>query len=84
MARGQIAKEKVINTIISAFGTDYAGTDGKKWYINALDGNEKVQIAISLTCPKTFFVNNNSEVSNPVITKEERQEIDDLIKQLGL
>lgn len=36
-----------------AFGSDWIGEDNKKYYVWAEDGGEKVQIAISLTCPKT-------------------------------
>ena len=50
--RGAIAKEKVIEKIKEAFGQDYLGIQDKKVYILADDGGEKVQIALSLTCPK--------------------------------
>ena len=53
MARGQIAKEKVIAKIQQSFGSDWIGEDNKKYYVYADDGGEKVQIAISLTCPKS-------------------------------
>lgn len=53
MARGTIAKQQVIDKIKQAFGADYIGENANKHYIWANDGGEKVQIAISLTCPKT-------------------------------
>lgn len=55
MARGQIAKENVIKVIQKAFGDNYIGEADKKFYVWADDGGEKVQIAISMTCPKTFI-----------------------------
>lgn len=53
MARGTIAKERVEKKIAEAFGEDWIGIHDKKLYIWANDGGERVQIAISLTCPKT-------------------------------
>ena len=53
MARGATAKEKVENKIKEAFGSDYVGVFDKKVYVWADDGGERVQIAISMTCPKT-------------------------------
>ena len=52
MAKGTIAKDLVEKKIISAFGADYVGTVDKKIYVQALENGEKVQVAISLTCPK--------------------------------
>ena len=52
MAKGANAKNAVINKIAMAFGTDYIGEVDKKVYVWADDGGEKVQIAITLTCPK--------------------------------
>lgn len=54
MAKGAIAKEKVAAAIAQAFGADYVGEFDKKLYVYADDGGERVQIAISLTCPKVF------------------------------
>lgn len=54
MARGTIAKELVYNKIMDAFGEDTVGIQDKKLYVWANDGGERVQIAITLTCPKTF------------------------------
>ena len=52
MAKGNIAKSKVTEKIKEAFGADYIGEYDKKIYVWAEDGGEKVQIALSLTCPK--------------------------------
>lgn len=53
MAKGNNAKIEVINKIKSAFGTDFIGEIDKKVYVWADDGGERVQIALSMTCPKT-------------------------------
>lgn len=53
MAKGAVAKEKVEKKIAEAFGADFIGNFDKKIYVWANDGGERVQIAISLTCPKT-------------------------------
>ena len=53
MARGTIAKQEVINKLKTAFGADFIGEYDKKIYVWAKENGEKVQIAISLTCPKT-------------------------------
>lgn len=57
MARGTNAKIEVQNKIAQTFGEDYVGEADKKIYVWANDGGERVQIAISLTCPKTFIEN---------------------------
>lgn len=53
MAKGTIAKTKIAEKIKNLYGTDYVGEANGKHYIYENDGGEKVQIAISLTCPKT-------------------------------
>ena len=60
MAKGTIAKDLVEKKIISAFGADYVGTCDKKIYVTAMENGEKVQIAISLTCPKVPIVVDNT------------------------
>lgn len=61
MAKGAIGKQEVIDRIASAFGTDYIGEVDKKVYVWANEGGEKIQIALSLTCPKTpIAVESNS------------------------
>lgn len=53
MAKGSIAKENVIKKLASTFGSDFVGEYDKKVYVWEDDGGERVQIAISMTCPKT-------------------------------
>ena len=60
MAKGQIAKDLVEKKIQAAFGTDYVGTVDKKIYVTAMENGEKVQVAISLTCPKIPIIVDNT------------------------
>lgn len=59
MARGANAKINVTNILAKAFGNDYIGEVDKKIYVWADDGGERVQIAIAMTCPKTFVEADN-------------------------
>jgi hypothetical protein len=52
MAKGNIAKQVVIDKIRAAFGADFIGEYDKKIYVWAKENGENIQIAISLTCPK--------------------------------
>lgn len=52
-AKGSVAKENVIKKLAFAFGDNFIGEYDKKVYVWENDGGEMVQIAISLTCPKT-------------------------------
>ena len=52
MARGATAKAKIAQKLETLFGADFVGESGGKYYVWENDGGEKVQIAISLTCPK--------------------------------
>ena len=53
MARGNEAKDKLINKIIEALGDSYLGTYDKKYYFTMPENGEMVQVAVSMTCPKT-------------------------------
>ena len=52
MAKGAVAKSKIAEKLKGLFGENYVGESGGKYYVWENDGGEKVQIAISLTCPK--------------------------------
>ena len=52
MAKGATAKTKIAEKLKTLFDADYVGESGGKHYVWENDGAEKVQIAISLTCPK--------------------------------
>lgn len=51
-AKGTEAKEKVVQKIKDAFGSDYIGCYSNKHYVWVKENGEKIQIAIALTCPK--------------------------------
>ena len=94
--KGAIAKEAVIKKIAAAFGEDYLGEQDKKIYVQAYEGGEKIQVAISLTCPKNPIGGMNFEMipiekSNGTviaetaeITQTEKDKIDELMKMLGI
>lgn len=52
MARGNDAKEYVVNKIAAAFGDAWIGEYSKKYYVWSQENGERIQIALSLTCPK--------------------------------
>ena len=52
--RGSLAKAQVAETLAKTFGEDWVGEYNGKYYVWAKDGAQRVQIAIALTCPKTF------------------------------
>lgn len=60
MPRGSLAKENIVKQLAAAFGEAYIGEYDKKVYLWADDGGEKVQIAISMTCPKVPIVVDNT------------------------
>lgn len=96
MARGNEAKNQVIQIIKEAFGSNFIGEIDKKIYVEALENGEKVQVAISLTCPKTPvgrpIANNDlnfeemGEVASPSVefTQEERDTLATLMAKIGL
>ena len=101
MARGAIAKQTVENIIRETFGKDFIGIDPstKKIYVQADEDGEKVQIAISMTCPKNPYVADGAvpgdgfnagnfgtpDVYKPVeVTHDEVENVRKLIKELGL
>lgn len=54
MAKGAVAKDTLMKRFITAVGADYCGTeDGKKFYFWSTENGEKVQVAVSMTVPKT-------------------------------
>ena len=63
MAKGAVAKQNVVNKLQAAFGADYIGEYDKKWYVWSQENGERIQIAISLTCPKVPV-----EVANAPVT----------------
>lgn len=53
--KGALAKQLLINKIMAALQDEYIGTDGSKYYFALPEGGTKVQVAISMTCPKAEF-----------------------------
>ena len=99
MAKGAQAKTEVIEKIKEAFGKDFIGEIDKKIYVWAQDPGERVQIAISLTCPKNPVEVVSADgagydFSAPTIaatqftpaefTEEEKNTINELMKALDL
>ena len=99
MAKGAQAKVEVLEKIKEAFGKDFIGEIDKKIYVWAQDPGERVQIAISLTCPKNPVEVVSADgagydFSSPTIatpqfapaefTEEEKNNINDLIRALNL
>lgn len=52
MAKGNQAKENFINKIISENKDIYIGCYEKKHYFWSTENGEKIQVAITMTCPK--------------------------------
>lgn len=53
-AKGSVAKENVKTIIKNAFSKDFVGEYDGKLYVWSDDGGSRVQICISLTCPKVY------------------------------
>ena len=83
--RGQVAKNYIGNKIVEIFKKDFIKVEDKKIYLLVDDGeNGKVQIAISMTCPKeqeSTFIQSTEEDN---YTQEEKDEINNLLTRLGL
>lgn len=91
MAKGSVAKQNIAHKIMELYGNDYVGTENNKIYVYEDDGGERVQIAISFTCPKEGLAKKmpEEEAKNPnvrhmVFSKEEEQEVKELMARLGL
>ena len=97
MSKGQTAKAEVENIIRNAFGKNFLGVMDKKLYVLADDGGgEMINVAISMTCPKTNFSLDKDEFSSdgnfgqpdvfqPVeITSQEMDNVRKLIKEFNL
>ena len=52
MAKNDMAKSLVVAKLKEVFGNDFLGETDKKYYVMSEENGEKVQVAISLTCPK--------------------------------
>lgn len=52
MAKGAEAKQRIADKMAEVFGSDWIGEYEKKYYIWSSENNERIQVAISMTCPK--------------------------------
>lgn len=98
--RGDAAKENATKAICEAFGDNVVCIQDKKIYVNVRDGEgvgcELVQLAISMTMPKTPIaateVNDtgpaSSEATTPhpaaELSASDREKIEELKKMLGV
>ena len=79
--RGDYARSSVVNTIINAFGDNYVTTQDKKIYVNATEGGEVIQFAISITMPKTSIAASSSKAES-VSIEDADQMSDAKLKEL--
>ena len=100
MAKGSIAKEQIAKKMAEVFGADWIGERDKKYYLWANENGERIQIAISMTCPKTPVDEADASVDSNVlnfedgataggetqveITVDEKKNVADLMARLGL
>ena len=100
MAKGNEAKAALIKRFAAAVGADYLGEQDKKYYFNSKENGEVVQIAVSMTCPKTPITFNghggdlnfdeDGDVSAPTgtspveMTEDEQATLNRLMKELDL
>lgn len=99
MAKGSIAKENLIKRFATAVGEDFICEKDKKFYFWSTENGERVQVAVSMTVPKTPVectapggdLNFESEsASTPAVNKpvemgeDEKATLDRLMAELGL
>ena len=90
MAKGQIAKDYVAKKLAETFGEHYLGEADKKYYVEAPENGEMIQIAISMTCPKNPVAVSNKPVvrsggidfeAEPVLTAPKVTEVSEEERQ---
>lgn len=97
MAKGNAAKEQITKLIIDALGDNFVCTQDKKIYTWADDDGEQVQIAISMTMPKTPIAGPTGEsgstdlgASSPQtftateLSLEDKRRVEELMQRLGV
>ena len=98
MAKGAIAKQVVEDKLREVFGKDFLGIADKKVYVQAEEDGQMVQVAITMTCPKTPFIADGvaadgfpegnfadpTEYKPAEITSDELNNVRKMIKELGL
>ena len=90
MAKGQIAKDYVAKKLAEVFGEHYLGEVDKKYYVEAPENGEMVQIAIAMTCPKNPVVVSGAPIvrsggidfeAEPVLTAPKTSEVSEEERQ---
>ena len=71
MAKGSVAKDKVIKKLQEVYGKNFQGIDNKKVYILEEEAGELIQVAIALTCPKNPVQFGSSESTLSAHTDDE-------------
>lgn len=99
MGKGSIAKQKVAEKIAEVFGSDYVGMLDNKYYVWSMENGERIQVAISMTCPKNpigkisdsaFDGDSNKDTLTQTrwepaeITDEEQANLAAMLERLGL
>ena len=96
MARGSLAKENLIKRFAAAVGEDFICEKDKKFYFWSTENGERVQVAVSMTVPKTpiectspggdlnFDNDNIPEVVTVEMNRDEKETLDRLMAELGL
>ena len=96
--KGSVAKATIEEKLKSLYTTDYIGKEGNKIYVWESDGAEKVQIAITMTCPKIqldipqpgvtlegYTADGITSASgNKEITEEEKSKLEAMLEKLNL
>lgn len=91
VVRGTVAKQEVIEKLRESFGNNFIGEHEKKIYVWANDGGDRVQIAITLTCPKIQIETGavsafptTTSAQSVEFTDQEKKNLEDLMARLNL
>lgn len=68
MAKGTEAKKALMQKIISALSDCYVGEADKKYYFNSMENGERVQVCLSMTCPKVPIEGGTAPAANTTST----------------
>ena len=60
MAKGDLLKKEITNKLEEVFGNAFLGVIDKKIYLQGKENGETIQIAITMTCPKTLIETSNT------------------------
>ena len=83
MAKGDLLKKEITNKLEEVFGNAFLGVIDKKIYLQGKENGETIQIAITMTCPKTLVeVSNTAESDSRDFTQAELDSIARLSEKL--